>query len=388
MSYSTHQISRFGSFLLVAFVAVAIFIKVLPVPVMLGNGLNACLGIASLLYVFATEKHSVIPTIVLLYCLAASTLMAICMVYSQNISPEDLLWIITYAGPVAILLTKKVSYKATQVLFWITAFFYCVCAVLGIDPSTISETGSRNGVSANIIFVAVLLYLLQWNQTGKISLLPAIATFLICVYGQGRTGVLVGGLLLVFVGLYYLFRVKGLRLSRVVLILFLATVVGYLLSTYFADYLVSMNSRFDREGLDTSRYDMWQTYLNLLWQNVGNFLLGAPVSDSWLLQQHGGNLHNSFFILHSHFGLVGVVAIVLMLLMYCNYSLRNGKLFEFGLLIILIARALFDATAFAGLYDIYFVTILLGVLLIRDKNLLAQGSFFSYSLQKQKIAKA
>ena len=184
MSYSTHQISRFGSFLLVAFVAVAIFIKVLPVPVMLGNSLNACLGIASLLYVFATEKHSVIPTIVLLYCLAASTLMAICMVYSQNISPEDLLWIITYAGPVAILLTKKVSYKATQVLFWITAFFYCVCAVLGIDPSTISETGSRNGVSANIIFVAVLLYLLQWNQTGKISLLPAIATFLICVYGQ------------------------------------------------------------------------------------------------------------------------------------------------------------------------------------------------------------
>lgn len=372
----THcQISHFGSILFVSFIGVAIFIKMLPIPVMLGNGLNAILGIAALFYVCITEKRSALPTAILLYCLAASVLMAVCMLYNENISVEDMLWIITYAGPVAILLTKKVDWKAIQILFWMVTAFYGGCALVGVNPGDISESTSQNSISSNILFVAVLLYLLRWNQVGRISLFPAVATLFICIYGQGRSGVLVAGLLLVVVSAAYLFEEKRLSIFRIILIFLLFAAGAFLLSTFFTEYLLNLNARFDKEGLDSLRYDMWQTYWGLLKQNEFNLLLGAPADAASLLQLYGGNLHNAFFMLHSRFGLIGFFGITVAFLVYCYYAIQNRRFFELCLFFVLVVRSFSDWTAFTGLYDVLFMAVAIGVFFFRNNELLKQSSF-------------
>lgn len=357
---SNHNIAA-GLFF--TFFIVACLGKALPIPLIVGNVITALIGVITLFYVCITERNSKTPTLLLLTVFGATSLMAVCMAVNGNASPEDLLWPVTYSGPIGILLTKEIGTRVFYFLFYAIAAFYLTNALLGNDPNSITAASSRNAISVNMLLLVVLLYFFQWQKKSTISLVPAIIAVLLCIYGEGRTGILVSVVLLIIILFQYLFRVKAFALFKIIVTFILVGVALFLISTVFSDALQVLFSRFDREGMDTIRYDIWSSYLAEVFSDSRWFIFGAPTDSSWLLVYYDGNLHNAFFMLHSRFGIIGFCLLCVTLLFYALYSIKKCHVFEVALLAVLILRSFYDWTAFTGLYDVLFIALMLTVFL-------------------------
>lgn len=359
-STSNHNVA---ADLFFTFFIVACLGKALPVPLIVGNAITALIGVVSLLYVCITERDGKTPALLLLVVFGATSLMAVCMAVNGNASLEDLLWPVTYSGPIGILLTKEIGTRVFHFLFYFVAVFYLANALLGIDPSSITATSSRNAISGNVLLLAALLYFSQWQKLSTISLMPAIITVLLCIYGEGRTGILVSVVLLIVVLFQYLFKVKAFALFKVIAVFTLIGLALLLVNTVFSDALQVLFSRFDREGMDTVRYEIWSSYLAEVFSDPKWFIFGAPTDSSWILTYYDGNLHNAFFMLHSRFGMIGFCLVCVTLLLYALFSIKECHVFEVTLIAVLVLRSFYDWIAFTGLYDVFFISLTLVVFL-------------------------
>lgn len=362
--------SRFCSLLLILFLLGTFFAKVLPIGIFVGNAIVGIIGLTLLFYVCITEKNSPIPVYILLYCIMAMTVMSVSMAYNGNSSPEDLAWIWVYAGPVSVLLTKQIDYRYFKFAFYAVTLYIFIQVLTGVNEANLFTSGSRNAISANIIFFAVLLYLFQYNQTGHIDLMPSVLVLAICVYGSGRSGVLVGLALFLLVLLSYLLFEKKMAVFKVALVAVIAVCAYILIVNIFGDYLLYLDARFDREGLESSRTIIWSEYFSAIFSSVGDMVFGAPTTSSTGLHiaYYGGNLHNAFLMLHAKFGIAGFLFIFLGILLFTKEAIRRRDFIYGGMLAILIFRSMFDWTAFTGQYDLVFLYIIFNTLLYRKSE--------------------
>ena len=109
---------------------------------------------------------------------------------------------------------------------------------------------------------------------------------------------------------------------------------------------------------------MWSEYFGLVSTSFGNLLLGAPTMADMSLRIafQQGNLHNSFLMLHAHFGAIGFVVITVCSVIFLRQLVKRGELFVVGIIVVAIARMLFDGIAFFGPYDLLFMCMVIPVL--------------------------
>ena len=330
-----------GSALVCLFVLAQFFVKVLFVNDLMGNAFVAAIGVICLLYVCEKEGSSPLFGVIFGFASCVSLLMLVSMLYNQNTSLEDFLWVWAYSGPVAIMLFQSV-----------------------VDSTEVFKSGSRNGISSNVILLAVLAYYYRWRQLRKINLLPALLAVPACLYSVGRAGVAISILLLAFVFVAYLVLEDRPAFLKFLIVALACALIAIFAVELFSGLIDSLLERFQREGLESGRAKMWSEYFGLVSTSFGNLLLGAPTMADMSLRIafQQGNLHNSFLMLHAHFGAIGFVVITVCSVIFLRQLVKRGELFVVGIIGVAIARMLFDGIAFFGPYDLLFMCMVIPVL--------------------------
>ena len=349
--------TSFGSLLLTAFFLSNFFFRSFPIDAFYINALVGTVGISALLYTFATEKNSSYPVSIILYGLIASLVMMLSFFYNGNSGIEDFAWIWVYAGPASILLTKRIDYRWFKAAFYLVATFIAICVILGVSENGIFTTTNRNYISATAILLVCLFYLFQFRQTGRITLVPAAICVGVCLYGSGRSGIILGAALFVGILLFYLFYEKRLTFRKTMTVIVVLAIAFLIIWYFLGDTLQYLIYRFDREGLQSPRMTIWAEYWRAISHSLGDFLMGAPTTSStgFTIARYKGNLHNAFFMLHARFGLIGIILITIGMIYAIARLIGQRDYLGVFLLSVLAVRASFDWLAFPGPYDPVFL---------------------------------
>ena len=111
---------------------------------------------------------------------------------------------------------------------------------------------------------------------------------------------------------------------------------------YYREFLLESleATRLLNEGYETSRYLLWESYLSNL--DLPSLLFGLETKDLPYLKEYSGNPHNSFFNFHYRMGLLGLMALVVLLIKSIRKLLRTNQKEICVFLILLWARMFFD----------------------------------------------
>lgn len=225
------------------------------------------------------------------------------------------LFILSNTGIAFIILRSYVYKWACYYVFYILAIFFLYQILSGVNADDAVTVVSHNGISMIILVACITLYLIVSIEFQKISLIPAVLTAIICIWGTGRSGILASFLLLL--GLILVkYEVKKhvviIILSPfLILYLFFESIIAFAIQIPFftqaaTNYLVRAN------GEPEVRLDIWNNYFNNL--NFSKFLFGVnPKIDPWPDGQIlAYNYHNTFINLHAQAGLMGIITMLLL----------------------------------------------------------------------------
>lgn len=221
--------------------------------------------------------------------------------------------------------------------------------IYGFDASSIDgffPNSSRNGVSAIAIFLQVFYSAAHFITRGSLPVATAAITFGISVLCHGRAGILVAGLLLAVSAGRHVFG----HPHRAVLgigAMIMAGIVLYIVPNSIVSDLIAATN-FHRRGFESLRFDMIDQYLASL--DLRSFLAGVDLSTVPLIAQYNLNPHNSFLRGHAFFGISYLAFLAVLAGVIAKGLLQRQWVLVF-LLMLLLARAFVDITAFFDLLD-------------------------------------
>jgi hypothetical protein len=293
-----------------------------------------------------------------------ATLLIIFFLASSIVVSRDerivhvVLFVIFNSGIALLLLKEKIYSFGPYLIFYGLCLFFLKKIIAGEDPLYTLEIISGNGIPMMMLVACISLYIVTINQKKTVDIYPAIFTFLICIWGAGRSGILAS--LLILIGIVYVkypifFKFKYLIILScgifVPFIYYFEDIILFLSKySYFKGaalrYLVRSES-----GPDI-RLEMWGNYFNNL--DISRVIFGANVlTDPWPDGKlFAYNYHNSFIHLHLQTGLAGLGFIGLIIFSYFELFRKNKILFV--LLVGISTRAFTDAFIFFESWDFLF----------------------------------
>lgn len=225
-------------------------------------------------------------------------------------------------------------------LFFLNLYVLYLAFINNFNPdfgNDIFVNKSRNYVSATLSIFSILYLTLVRYFNQKINLLVLTLLSINCFFLYGRSGIVVGLLLLLF-GVYYKF---GLRFF-----IFLSLVTSVFLGAIF--YYISTQTNFG-DGLDTPRYALAQEYFDYIANDSYSLFFGANLTNCCtLIASYGFNPHNSFLMGHSIYGLF-----VLIFLIISFFIVVISKRVDFLFLyLIIILRYYLDSIGIFTYFDV------------------------------------
>lgn len=236
------------------------------------------------------------------------------------------------------------------VILWIN-MVYIVYQVLylGILPNEIYE---KLGLSRNHGGLLLCLVCGFYCYTNKISckkisiLIPLIAMY--CAYllvGRSSLGLLIA-----------LFIVSLIATKRIELILFVVIAIISILMYYKQEIMFLYEaSSFAENGLESSRYKIWDIYFNNL--NFQSSIFGLDTVNIPYIRDYGGNPHNSFLNFHRRLGLIPLVLFFIISGIAMYKYVMNKAYYLLCIMLIIYFRIFFDSDCFIGPYDYILYTI-------------------------------
>jgi hypothetical protein len=136
---------------------------------------------------------------------------------------------------------------------------------------------------------------------------------------------------------------------------FLLVIIVALLH-YWQNILEFMSfTRFASAGMETSRSVIWKAYFDAL--DLPSLFFGLDTLSVPMLKSYGGNPHNAFLNFHSRMGLLGLLALAVLIIKSINAMLKNREYVLVFYLVLLLGRFYFDA-CIGGPTDYLFYTML------------------------------
>ena len=258
-----------------------------------------------------------------------------------------------------------------EMVFWAAVAGIALCLMLRWDvPEPLGEIipgSSTNGLPSYLIVLQVALAISVFLERDRLPVLSAIATFIVAVFGLGRGSIVVSALvvsfsILVNIFMGWTFRRKKRYWGWLVLLACGAAGAGgyYLWQAGVIDPLLG-GTKWAWGVLDPPRAQMLEDYLDKLdWLSLW---VGADYSGTSIETLYGGNPHNSYIRLHSYYGLVGLLLVVLSpILILVSDKIAHIKNVVFVLVLLVLLRAatepIFFPSALDFLYCLYFVMFL------------------------------
>ena len=332
----------------------------------------AAAGILCALYAVIRSNSFLIDTNLLVCVLSATLLLMLVVVFGNNHGFSPVFYLFStlsafYAAKQFGSFPLRHVRLCLEIVFWTAAFgIACGLALHWGSPEPLGEIipgSSTNGLPSYLIVLQIALAISVFLEKARLPVLSAVATFIVAVFGLGRGSIAVSALVILFscfVNIFWGWRIGRKKGFGGWLVLLLCIVVGvgsYLWQVGAIDTLL-VGTKWAWGVLDPPRERMLVDYLGKLdWWSIW---VGADYSGTSIVTLYGGNPHNSYIRLHSYYGLVGLLIIVLSPFAI----LASGKCFYikntvFFLVLLVLLRATTEPilfpTALDFLYFLYFV---------------------------------
>lgn len=313
-----------------------------------------CFGVLSIFFV---SKKQEINNLILLACF--SILFILFGLLSRNES--FLLNVYNFSLGFFSLLSANLlfkidnSYKYIRIVFvFYTVMVFYYLLKFGIsDPdlyNDIFEKGSRNYVSGIYIFILCLLILTYDRYGLKIPFIYPVLTFLGCVILYGRSGIIISGLILVYL---YFFNKKYWLLKIFLFFLLLSVLI---LNLELITDFFSQKTSFSY-GIKSDRSIMMEEYLDGIVEQHLALLLGADIQQCCkMIASFNNNPHNSFIAGHIRFGIIHTLFV---LFMFYRVLLSRKFLYIFILFMFLSRAYLDDIVLFSPLDIVLFYLLMI-----------------------------
>lgn len=273
---------------------------------------------------------------------------------------QTTLFILSSSGIALLLTTGLVSAWSIKIPFWSLSCYFLILMFLAVDPMEAIFT-SQNGISQMILFACISFYLIGDGSNRELDLKPAFVTFIICLWGVGRSGI-VASFVLLFLLVYYKFDNRLVRTSLLIVLILIVsflsipyygsdeqikTFYGYFNDTIFSNTISNYSKTFD-VSYNTRQEILYYYFLNF---DLFQLFFGVdPREKYWpdgeLLDY---NYHNSFLTLHSQVGLFGLIYVILLC---CSVFLFKKRNIIFSVLILtLFIRWSTDSYLFFEFFD-------------------------------------
>lgn len=215
--------------------------------------------------------------------------------------------------PVAVVFSHierfSTNFWKWNIIFLCTFILY---RYLLVNPGRVFYNQSENYLSFYLTFFLFLLTLVLDKEGKRIPFGIVVAYFAGCIIGLGRGGILAGAfyLLAQFCQRFINNRrtvFGGVLLLAISTALFIKT-SDYILENYFPKFMTGSNSLVDATD---SRQEIVNEYFGVLTgkSELKHIVLGVNTDNLYTAYTLHGNVHNSFLMLHSFFGLAALYII-------------------------------------------------------------------------------
>lgn len=379
------QKTTISNVLVLVFIVFVLLSNLVPLPAIIGNALIAACGCIGYFYIAYEEKTDRAIWKITLFATILSLCMVISSFYNHNADLKEVLWIWCYMGAALLLCHSKIDDRWVQLIYYLLSAYFCICIVLHRSVHYILYYTSRNGISFQMLFCMLMIYLCR-DRNKRVIYLPAVLNLIISVWALGRAGVLVSVLFLIGISIYGIGKDSWKKAWKYLFGAFFILIVSiFLLMTVFPTNetilkdnkevqiqtldevsvnqtsdnvpVTTMNetfvSRFSSYGFRSIRISIWGEYLTGMLLSVPNFLMGVDCSQGELLSYYQ-QPHNSYLELHAKFGMAGVVIVGGLLLLTFIKLLKAKNVLCILVLIACGIRAMLDWAAFPGSLDVFF----------------------------------
>lgn len=335
------------------------FIKCFPFPAVFVNGSIAFWGILCFLY-YLVYGNAGQKTQVVVFNLALSICMFASILYNSNAGFDNILWIWAYSGVAMLIVEYGVSKPVGLIVFWGTVLFVLAYIYSGRRPEEFYLFGSANVINAIVLFAYFIYFVSIINQTYKpgLNVIPPFIFLVVSIWSSSRSGLVVAAFM--FLGIFLLNSTTNKKRNRIVGFISIVAILGLMLAYWDSIMLAigeGMTAKTERYGMESVRTAIWSEYIDVAFSNIGDLLLGVTHDDPFktpLLSYWSGNTHNSFLMLHSKYGLLGFLVVIVSLFKHFFRDYRQKKYYELFIIAAVMVRAFFDWVAFPGIHDIVF----------------------------------
>jgi hypothetical protein len=311
------------------------------------------LGLLSLIVLSMKIPKDNLPIYIFTLLLAAAFLVSSIFVLRTDRIAHVLLFIFFNFGIALILVRGQVYSQGPYLVFYALASYMALLIISGADPNEALKVVSRNGISEIMIAACVCLYIIQENEGKKIDLKPAFFTFLISIWGVGRSGIVSS--LVLFLGLFFVrMRLKNLYtyaafFALLAAFLFFDQLLLLGIDNSFIGPAIDHNFARRQDDRPEARIAIWANYFNNL--DFFRVFFGANVhTDPWPGGElYAFNYHNMFIHLHLQTGLMAIVVLIFILAALVKFW-RSNKVFFF-LLLAICMRGITDTFLFFESWD-------------------------------------
>lgn len=330
------------------------------IPTVIYIGGYLAIGVFALFFKKVQAQNKNILNKCIFFCIFVSAFHLISIIYNGNAEFVEIIYTWGFMGIATLLFSGKIRVSVMKICLYGVFLHLTIMLFWGVDAQEVFRS-SRNAISAQIIFILMLFYLVIYKKQRKIVFFPAIYAAFLCLWGEGRTGLVVSIAFIVLLFFYNWIFVKQKRIKTLVQLAACVLGCGIILHNVINVFYMNVIERFTIQGFETKRVEIWEQYFFLVRDSFSNFAFGAPTSDTeyTLIDYYDGNLHNSFLQLHSCYGLL-VFLVIIICIFVCFYRAICSKEYFFCILLLIIClRAFFDWAAFPGNYEIifyYFIT--------------------------------
>lgn len=300
-----------------------------------------------------------VPLLVLL----STLLFYICVRHNNNIAWSGHFISVLFMLPLSLLILRQ-KYS----VFALSGYFYMISIYIILNANTVLSRlfdVSQNYISSYLLICLFPIFFKQKvaaNIPSFVNLiLLAFFGFFASVFCVGRGGILSFGILLFSLFVIFLFQKKDASYMKYFaafasLLFFLG--IYYIISNPSASQFLFARFFEKNQGVEgESRTFIYMDYLSGL--SIGDFFFGKNLDSCPMVSSFNNNPHNSILATHSHYGIIGVVSLLLCFIINIVTSFKNKTYILLVFLFVVFIRAMLDTLISYGPFDVVFYVLLL-----------------------------
>ncbi|EOV0647198.1 hypothetical protein ACOIOT_002894 [Cronobacter turicensis] len=227
-------------------------------------------------------------------------------------------------------------------------FIVCVLIIARLlivqDENFIFYHASRNIVATFVLFPVICCFL--FIKKSRPLLAIAFLTMFMCFLLKGRTALLLS-VVIMCVALYRAFGIKVLTA-----IILLSSPLFFYLNLDEINASIAAHTNFS-EGLKTTRSVIYDEYFSNF--SLADFVFGRSFDGMVIINTLNNNPHNSFLLIHSLFGFLPAIILILMffiagLMIFFRYGFIAALLFA-----LIPIKAMTDSVIFFNILDVFYM---------------------------------